>query len=407
MAEVPAAGAWSMRNERTMKQRNAKSPVMMFRAVLVPAALVWLVAATTAWAGDHAWPSFRGDQQMRGVARGSLPDQPEMHWRTETGAPINSSAVIADGRVFVGSDDGNIYALDLKTGEEIWKFPTEGPVGASPLYLRGKIFVGSQDYTFYCLNAEDGKEIWKFKTYEKILSAANWVDTATTAGTLIVFGSYDNNLYGVSAESGKMLWKYQTDNFVNGSAAIDRGRAIFGGCDGIIHIVSVDDGREQSQIDMQAYIAGTLAVDANKAYFGHYEHVFQRVDLVAKKTDWEYRDKTFPFFSSPALARDRVVFGGRDKRVHCVNRMTGEALWTFRTGGQVDSSPVVCGDRMVIGSDDGRLYILDLADGREVWSAEIGRKIFATPAVAQGMIVVGSNDGAVYAFGPPRPKQDR
>ena len=104
-------------------------------------------------------------------------------------------------------------------------------------------------------------------------------------------------------------------------------------------------------------------------------------------------------FSSPAVGENVVVLGGRDKRVHCVGRDSGKAIWTFQTLGEVDSSPVICGDKVVFGSEDGRFYMVKLSDGSEVWSYEIGQSITSSPAVAKGMVVVGCDDGYVYAFG--------
>jgi outer membrane protein assembly factor BamB len=82
-----------------------------------------------------------------------------------------------------------------------------------------------------------------------------------------------------------------------------------------------------------------------------------------------------------------------------VKRDSGELVWTFNTGGKVDSSPVVVGDKVVFGSDDGRLYIVSLTDGRELWSYEIGQPVGSSPAVADGKIVIGSDDGGIYCFG--------
>ena len=99
------------------------------------------------------------------------------------------------------------------------------------------------------------------------------------------------------------------------------------------------------------------------------------------------------------VPEDRVLFGGRDKKLHCVNRADGKPIWSFATRGKVDSSPVVCGDKVVFGSDDGRLYLVSLADGKELWSHEIGQAIESSPAVADGKIVIGCDDGTVYCFG--------
>ena len=73
-------------------------------------------------------------------------------------------------------------------------------------------------------------------------------------------------------------------------------------------------------------------------------------------------------YSTPAVLSDRVVIGGRDKFVHCLNKDTGKKIWTFRTRGKIDGSPVLCDGKVVIGSEDGRLYFLSLADGKQIWS---------------------------------------
>ena len=88
--------------------------------------------------------------------------------------------------------------------------------------------------------------------------------------------------------------------------------------------------------------------------------------------------------------------------VHCVKRADGKRVWTFQTGGAVDSSPVICRDKVVVGSEDGRLYLLGLRDGEERWSYEIGASLTASPAVTEGLVVIGAEDGVVYAFGPRR-----
>ena len=102
---------------------------------------------------------------------------------------------------------------------------------------------------------------------------------------------------------------------------------------------------------------------------------------------------------APLVTKDKVIFGGRDKRLHCVRRDNGEVIWTFPTRGKVDSSPVVCDGKVVVGSEDGRLYLVSLTDGAELWNYEIGRGITSSPAVADGRVVVGSEDGSVYCFG--------
>src|SRR5207245_8616992 len=136
-----------------------------------------------------------------------------------------------------------------------------------------------------------------------------------------------------------------------------------------------------------------------RAECGHYANEFLCIEIGEEKRVSTIKDRAFPYISSPAVTEDRVLFGGRDKRLHCVKRDTGESVWTFATQGKVDSSPVVVGDKVVVGSDDGRLYVVSLKDGNKLWSYEIGKPVGSSPAVLDGKIVIGSDDGSVYCFG--------
>ena len=58
-------------------------------------------------------------------------------WAAKTGGAVEASPLILDGRVFVGSFDNQLYALDAATGNVIWKYETGDkilghPTGSSP-----------------------------------------------------------------------------------------------------------------------------------------------------------------------------------------------------------------------------------------------------------------------------------
>jgi len=346
------------------------------------------------------WPMFRGDPGQRGIAAGSLPDSLGLLWSFDVGAAITSSPVISGGRVYFGADDYKLHALDFANGAELWAFETEDMIEAPPLVLGGSVYVGSSDFFLYAVDAESGELRWKAETDDRILGGANSV-RGPAGQSWIVVGSYDTQLYCFDAQSGERQWTYKTDNYVNGTPAVFDNQIVFGGCDAILHVVDAETGAASEKIEIgeSCHIAGSVALADGKAYFGHYGNAFVRVDLASGAIDWSYGDGRNPFFSSPAVGTDRVVFGGRDKALHCVRRDDGSELWSFQTRRKVDGSPVICGEKVVFGSGDGWLYVLDLESGRELWSYETGQAIFSSPAVAGGVIVVGSNDGRLYAFG--------
>jgi eukaryotic-like serine/threonine-protein kinase len=336
-----------------------------------------------------SWPMFRGGPELTGVSPASLPNDLKLLWTAKTGGPVKSSPAILDGKVFIGSDDMKLHALSLADGKSVWEFKTEAPIEAAPLVLDGKVYVGSTDNALYAVEAKDGKQVWKYATEDKILGAPNWTKSPDGKENWILAGSYDTKLHCVSATTGKKVWDYETGNYINGCPAVSDGATVFGGCDALLHMISVADGKKVKEMDAEAYIAGSAAVTGNRAYVGHYENVFLCFDLTAQKILWRYKDRAFAYFSSPAITKDFVVFGGRDKRLHCVKKDTGEG----------DSSPVVIGDKIIVGSDDGRLYLVSLKDGSEIWNYEIGQPVTSSPAVVDNRVVVGCEDGNVYCFG--------
>jgi outer membrane protein assembly factor BamB len=355
---------------------------------------------------QSGWSIYRGDRGLGGVAEGELKTPLELQWTYATEAAIASSPVIAEGRAYVGSDDGHVHCMDLQSGEPIWAFPTDDMIEAPPLVLDGKVYIGSSDFFFYALDALTGELQWKYETDDKILGGANWLE-GPDGKKRVVVGSYDTHLYCFDAISGDKLWAYQTDNFVHGTPAVEGNHIAFGGCDAVLHRVDLDgNGKDSIALGDGCHIAGSIALKPGEAYLGHYGNEFVCLDLNTQKPRWVYRSERHPFYASPAITPDQVVFGGRDKRMHCVRRDNGEELWEFQTRRKVDGSPVICDGKVVFGSGDGRLYVLSLDKGEELWSFEIGQSIFSSPALADGKILIGCNDGKIYAFGTGKRAED-
>ena len=71
-------------------------------------------------------------------------------WTFATRARVESSPAIAGGRVYVGSNDGRFYVLNLSTGAKLWEFDAGAPLSASPAIANGRIVIGTQDGRLYC-----------------------------------------------------------------------------------------------------------------------------------------------------------------------------------------------------------------------------------------------------------------
>ncbi|MBI4475151.1 MAG: PQQ-binding-like beta-propeller repeat protein [Acidobacteria bacterium] len=344
----------------------------------------------------NEWRQFRGNPRLTGVAASAPPAAPKVLWTYDAGDAIDSSAAIANGVVYVGVGKGDLIAVDFATGKLRWKYSTGNYLGeSSPSVGSDAVYIGDLDGVLHAVNTRDGSRLWMFKTTGEIKSSPIVVND------LVLVGSYDTNLYALEARTGKLRWKFQTDGMVHATPAVVGDLVFIAGCDEKFRAIRIADGKQAYVIDAGAYTAASPAIEGDRAYFGTFNYDVLALDLKARKVLWRYShpDRTFPFYSSAAIANGRVILGGRDKFVHALEATTGKAAWTFETRARVDSSPVIAGGNVYIGSSDGRLYVLDSATGQKRFEFDTGGAITASPAIAAGRLVIGTTEGVLYCFG--------
>ena len=195
------------------------------------------------------------------------------------------------------------------------------------------------------------------------------------------------------------MWKFEAQNYINGVPTIyDQKYVVFGGCDAMLYVIALEDGQNVRSIEVEAPIAASVAIADGVGYVGDMDRSVTAFNLESGEIIWNYKPKSFPYFSSPALSSDYIFIGGRDKGMHCIDRVTGKQVWRFSARGRIDSSPVISNEKVVFGAMDGKLYLVSQNDGQEIVSYEIGEPISSTPAVVGTKIIVGCEDGNVYAF---------
>jgi outer membrane protein assembly factor BamB len=360
--------------------------------------LVLVVFAISLRAQDtpaDTWSQFRGNQQLTGVSLSNVPDSLKLLWTYEAGDSIESSAAIIGGTVYVGSQKGELVALNLENGAVYWKYTIDSPIGeSSPAYSNGVVYFGDLSGWFHAVNARDGKKIWAFKTGSEIKSSP------VVIGDRVLIGSYDENLYCLKTSDGSVSWKFKTNGPVHSTPGIADGLAFIAGCDEVFRAIRISDGKEVFSVSSGSYTGASPALRLGSAFYGTFDNEVLSVNLKQHQIVWRYEhpQRKFPFYSSAAVTADRVVIGGRDKLVHGLT-VAGKGVWTFATRARVESSPAISGGKVYVGSNDGKFYVLDLNTGDKLWEFTAGAPLSASPAIANGRIVIGSQDGRLYCFG--------
>lgn len=72
-----------------------------------------------------------------------------LRWSFRAKSVINSAAVVSGDKIYFGSLDRNIYALNARTGELLWKHEMEGRIKTSPVIWGRYLLVPSEDRNLY------------------------------------------------------------------------------------------------------------------------------------------------------------------------------------------------------------------------------------------------------------------
>lgn len=86
----------------------------------------------------------------------------EERWRFHTNDVIESSPTIVGETAYIGSLDGNLYAVETATGEGRWTFSTDEWIESSPAVAQGVVYVGSYDANIYAVDATTGERSGRY-----------------------------------------------------------------------------------------------------------------------------------------------------------------------------------------------------------------------------------------------------
>ena len=312
-------------------------------------------------------------------------------WEFACEDEVRSSPTVAEGIVYVGAYDNNLYALDAKKGQFIWKYATEGGIASSPFVWRDMVFVGSEDRLLYALNARTGGLAWTCPTGERVRSSPR------VEYNQVFFGSDDGHLYAVSAQSGRVTWKFQALKPIRSSAAISDDVVYFGSDDSHVYALDIQNGNLKWKFRANRGITSSPAIDEGLVFVGSTDWNVYALDAQRGWAIWRYRTNN-AVTSSPAISEGCLYIGSVDGSLYAIDTKSGRLIWKFSAEGQITSSPAVAEDAVYFGSIDEHVYSVDVKTGKLRWSFKAGGPVPSSPFVADGIVYIGSTDNKVYAL---------
>lgn len=159
-------------------------------------------------------------------------------WTFETSQPIKARPAVIDAAVFVASDSGFLHKLDKRTGKEHWRARIDAGSPAriavtepntrwdryasSIVADAARVYVGSRDGHLYALDRSTGREVWKAASADLVTS------TPALEGDRVLFASFDGSVQALNANDGTLVWRYESKQPISGDLAV-AGDQVFAG----------------------------------------------------------------------------------------------------------------------------------------------------------------------------------
>jgi outer membrane protein assembly factor BamB len=367
---------------------------------------------------------FRGEPTHTGVAAGQLfSGQGGIRWAVKTGGVVRSTPAVAGSRLFVGSGDGGLYAIDRDNGQVVWRFDAKSPVHASPAVARGLVVAASLDGSIFAVDENTGAERWRLQTGPALPlntgRGGGWdiiLSSPTIIGDTLFIGGQDGALYALELASGRLIWKAATGGRLRATPAVAGQLVVAGSFDGRVYAFDRLTGAERwvhrtegDTLDSNRFgydrrgIQSSAAIVDGTVYVGSRDGGLYALDLATGIRKWRASHGTSWVVGSPVAGSGQVYVGSSDGHFfQALEATSGRELWRRQMGANVLASPILAGNSLVIATYRtdapwGDLRVLDPATGNERWKLQMDEAVVSSPVVVNNEIYLGTDGGSVVA----------
>lgn len=324
-------------------------------------------------------------------------------WEYEDHGDIGAG-ISTDGRsMFTANTVGEVYALDLKSGQKEWSFKTGGKVYSTPAYHKGVVIVGSSDHFIYGLNAKTGELVWKIEANKAVLGSP-----AVAKGKAYI-GASDGIFRAIDVKSGKTIWTFdQVKGYVSTLPTLADGKVIFGSWQNGFYALDQKSGRliwEWSNGHANRMFSAAACypvVVNNRVFVVAPDRFMTAIDLKTGKTVWREKKDDYRVRESMGLSKD--------KKLVLAKTMDGELIGVPNNADNMDISwkaklklpyelaptAIYSNSKYIfVPSDKGLLTAVDPKSGETAWQYKISNGMINPPLVLKDRVVVSTMDGKI------------
>ncbi len=317
-------------------------------------------------------------------------------WSFATRGWVSAAPAVADGVVYIGSDDHRVYALDAATGSELWSFTAGDSVHSTPTVEGNVVYAGSNGHHLYALDAAGGTLLWTYETGARVRHSPTVSVSRVYASTLV---NGEPRVAALDASSGTLLWVTQVptafDSQVSPTVA---GNLVYvpGADYGVFHALDTTTGEVAWTATVGGYVESAPTVHNGVVYLTVVNKAYALSEMTGEVI-WSYDTERFPARDFPALVVDGVYYLSPDEFLHALDAATGEELWRYSAHGPISAAPVVANSVVFAATESGEILAVDAATGAEFWTVTTEGGGLQGLKIAEGVLYVESDLGKLMA----------
>jgi outer membrane protein assembly factor BamB len=140
-------------------------------------------------------------------------------WRYRAGGPVKGALAYARGRLYFGDYGGGVTALRARNGRVAWRSGVGGQIYATVAVAFGRVYVGSKSGSVSALSAANGRRLWSRPTGGYVY-AAPAVAAVPGMQPAVFVGSYSGRFYALNARTGGVLWSRAGGGIISGAGSV-------------------------------------------------------------------------------------------------------------------------------------------------------------------------------------------
>lgn len=347
-------------------------------------------------ASSHGWTSYGNDPQNTGSVDEPGPTRNiSREWKFRTESSITASAVTGEGNLYVGSQDGTIYAINPGRGTQRWEFGGVGAVRSTPAYYDGTVYANVGGTT-YALNANEKGQEWQHSEGLGPASSPN-VDEVTEA----VYLSKSRAVYALDANDGSEIWSFDIGRNSVSTPALDQENDMLfvGGGEGEVYGRDLISGSGVWSVEVSNPVTGGVSYKDGRVYAADNGGTVYAFDSETGNEVWSNEIGNGGFDRiSPTVSNGLVYLGASFGGFYALNTDNGEIEWEVSTRSGVNGSAAVAGDAVYF-AEGTRLQAVAAEDGESLWEYEAEQN-FHSPIVDGDTVYAGTEtaDNSLYSL---------